>query len=145
MIKNKSGIIVRLIDVVLILLFGFISISQIEEVSRVHLPVSSETRLSTPDTENLISIAVFPYEKNRWGYLVENETKLLKTIEGVHLFLKDKKSFYKRDIRVKIYSEARAPIKYTMQVADLCEQMQLRKSLIVRLKERQSGLDTKLE
>ena len=143
--KKPSGIIIRLIDVVLILLFGFISISQIEDVSKINLPVSSQTTLSTPDTENLITVAIFPYERDQWGFLVENETKLLKRIEGVHVYLLNKKEYYRRDIRVKIFSEARAPIKYMMQVADLCEQLQLKKSLIVRLKERQSGLNTSLE
>ena len=39
---SRSGFIVRFVDVVLILLFGFISISSIR-VTEVELPTSSET------------------------------------------------------------------------------------------------------
>ena len=143
--KKKSGIVVRLIDVVLILLFGFISISQIDDASMVDLPISSETKLATPDTENLIPISIYHRRGNQWIYLVENETKSLSNIDAVHLYLKRKKRFFKRDIRVKIYSESMAPIKYTMQLTDLCEQLKLKKSLIVKLQSRQSGLQTSLE
>jgi len=143
--KKKSGIVVRLIDVVLILLFGFISISQIDDASMVDLPISSETKLATPDTENLIPISIYHRRGNQWIYLVENETKSLSNIDAVHLYLKNKQRFYKRDIRVKIYSEGMAPIKYTMQLTDLCEQLKLKKSLIVKLQSRQSGLQTSLE
>ena len=144
-IKRKSGLVVRLIDVVLILLFGFISISQIDDASMVDLPISSETKLSTPDTENLIPISIYHRGRNQWIYLVENETKSLSNIDAVHLYLKNKQRFYKRDIRVKIYSESMAPIKYTMQLTDLCEQLNPKKSLIVRLHSRQSGLQASLE
>jgi biopolymer transport protein ExbD len=129
--KKQSGIIIRLIDVVLILLFGFISISQLEKRSKVDLPVSDQTKLSTPDIENLIRIS---------GYLVENDNKILKNFNALHLYLKKKKKYFNRDIRIKIYSEAQAPIKYTMLIADLCEQLTLKKSVVVKLKTRQSGL-----
>lgn len=144
MIKKPKSILIRLIDVVLILLFGFISISQIEEASRVELPISSETKLSTPDTENLISVAIYQFPSGEWGYLVDNETKQIRSLDGLHLYLRTKKNYFKREARVKIYSEGKAPMKYVMQVADLCQQIDLKKSIIVKLKTRQSGLNTEL-
>ena len=138
--KKNSGIIIRLIDVVLILLFGFISISQLEKRSKVKLPVSSESKIAIPDSENLIQVAIFQYQPGKWGFLVDNETVLLKDINVMHRYLRRKKEFFKGEIRIKIYSEAKAPMKYTMQLADLCEQLNLKKSLIVKLKNRQSGL-----
>jgi biopolymer transport protein ExbD len=138
--KKNNGIIIRLIDVVLIILFGFISISQIQETSKVKLPVSSETKLSNPDYENIIPVTIYPHAKNQWGFWIESENKFFSHIGHLHRYLIDKRRYYKKDIRLKIYSEARAPIKYAMQVADLCEQLKFQKSIIVKLKERQSGL-----
>ena len=138
--KNE-GIIIRLIDVVLILLFGFITISKIQETSKVLLPVSSESRLSTPDTENLIPVTIQPFGQNRYSYYLESENINFTSIQSLYGYLKKKKSFFKRDIRLKIYSEANAPIKYTMEIADLCEQLKLKKSLIVKLQTKQSGLN----
>ena len=140
--QKASGLIIRLIDVVLILLFGFISISQIEKRSKVNLPLSSETKLSTPDTENLIRVSIYPYHEDKWGFLVENEMVLIETIQDLHRYLIDKMQFYETQIRIKIYSEATAPIKYTMQVADLCEHLKLNKSLIVKMKTKRSGFRT---
>ena len=138
--KKTSGLLIRLIDVVLILLFGFISISQLEQRSKIHLPISSETKLSTPDPENLIRISVYPFTEGQWGFLVENETQLIQDVRQLHRYLKNKKQFFSGEIRVKIYSEATSPIKYTMQVADLCNQMGLKKSLVLKMKNRRSGI-----
>ncbi|NQT26907.1 biopolymer transporter ExbD [candidate division KSB1 bacterium] len=138
--KKDDGLIIRLIDVVLILLFGFISISQVEQRSKVNLPVSTETRTSKPDTENLIEIAIFPYENDQYGYLLENETLLIKSYEELVSYVSKKQSKYKGKVRVKIYSESKAPIRYAMQIADFCERRNFDKSLVVKSLKSQSGL-----
>jgi|GEM_PF-396897 len=138
--RKRSGLLIRLIDVVLILLFGFISISQVEKRSRIDLPVSTETRHSRPDRENLIRVAVAPLRSGEWGFLVENETRLLRDARALQHYLIQKRTFYHGDARVKIYAEAGSPMRYTMLAADLCEQLQLKKSLVVRMTGSRSGL-----
>lgn len=138
--KKGGGLLIRLIDVVLILLFGFVSISQVEKRSKVDLPVSTETRVSKPDTENLIEIAVYEYEPGQYGYLLENETVLKKTHEQLFAYIIQKQSKFKGRIRVKIYSEATAPIRYAMAIADFCERRRLSKSLVVKSLKSKSGL-----
>jgi biopolymer transport protein ExbD len=137
---RSQGILIRLIDVVLILLFGFVSISQLERRSKVNLPVSSESKLNHPDPENLLRVSIYPYDDNQYGFLVENESLLLKDIQDLHRYLKHKKQYFIGEIRIKIYAEASSPIKYTMQVADLCEQLGIKKSLVMKLKSGKSGL-----
>lgn len=138
--KKRSGLLIRLIDVVLILLFGFISISQVEKRSRIDLPVSTETLHSRPDRENLIRVAVAPLQPGEWGFLVENETRLLKDARALQHYLIQKSAFFQGDVRVKIYAEAGSPMRYTMLAADLCEHLQLKKSLVVRMSGSKSGL-----
>jgi len=138
--KKRSGMIVRLIDVVLNLLFGFMAISNVQQKVQVTLPVSSQTKLGKPDTENLIPVIVHPNGRGGWVFLVENETLALADIKRLGRYFETKKDFYKREIRVKIYSEAKAPIRYLMQISDLCEKMNLKKSIVVKLSNRQSGL-----
>ena len=138
--KKGGGLLIRLIDVVLILLFGFISISQVEKRSKVNLPVSTETRVSKPDTENLIEIAVYEYEPNQYGYLVENETVLKKNEAELGSYIIQKQTKFKGKVRVKIYSESTAPIRYAMAIADFCERRRLAKSLVVKSLKTKSGL-----
>ena len=138
--KKGGGLLIRLIDVVLILLFGFISISQVEKRSKVNLPVSTETSVSKPDMQNLIEIAVYEYEPNQYGYLVENETVLIRTENELKAYILKKKSKFKSKGRVKICSEAKAPIRYAMVIADFCENKDLDKSLVVKSLKTKSGL-----
>ena len=57
---GQGSMLLRLIDVVLILLFGFIAISEITFQSKVDLPKSNETPPSYPDKEEIIFIGILP-------------------------------------------------------------------------------------
>ena len=57
---SKGGNILRLIDIVLILLFGFISISEVSQRSRIRLAESTETPQSPPDKEEIIVVGISP-------------------------------------------------------------------------------------
>ena len=54
---RAKGFILRFVDVVLILLFGFISISNLQD-TEVNLPESSETAPVAMDTEEVVFIGV---------------------------------------------------------------------------------------
>ena len=108
---------IRLIDVVFILLFGFISISEISEKSRIELPESAETPPSNPDQEEVLFVGI----DSDGRYLLEEETRMVDSPEGLFYYLREQVQTANRngkEFRVRIRSNWNTPIKYTMAAAD---------------------------
>lgn len=55
---NKSGMIIRLIDVVLLLLFGFIKVSQIVFMSQIKLPPKQQQDLNLDENKEIEIISL---------------------------------------------------------------------------------------
>lgn len=128
----KGDIVIRLIDVVLILLFGFISISQVSRNSQIDLPKSTQIPLSNPDKEEILIINI---TKNG-EYLVDDETR---TINGDSLYnyIYQKKKLFEADealIRVRIRSDRDAPARFTFDLATICDHLNIAKSIDVQRK-----------
>ena len=126
-----GGSIIRLIDVVFILLFGFISISEITERSKIKLPESAETPPSNPDKEKVLFLGIDSEGK----YLVENETKVIFSTQDLFFYLQGKAAEMRRsgdELRVRIRSNWDTPIKFTMAAADICDNLQVQKGIDVR-------------
>lgn len=125
-----SGIVIRLIDVVLILLFGFISISEVSQQTKVNLPRSTQVPLSNPDKEEILIIGI-----NSDGiYLVDEEETEIDDLRILEAYIHTKQDAYLiqgANIRVRIRSDRNAPAKYTMQLATLCDQLNIPKSIDV--------------
>ena len=130
---NQGGIVIRLVDVVLILLFGFISISEISSKSIIHLPKSTQTEYSLPDKENLLIVGITPQGK----FLVEDESQLLSDFQSLKNYIlnkNEKNQKNKIETRVRIRSNWNTPIKYTIAVANLCDELKIPKGMDVVLK-----------
>lgn len=130
---SQGGIVIRLIDVVLILLFGFISISEISSKSMIHLPKSTQTQYSLPDKENLLIVGITPQGK----FLVEDESRLLSDFQSLKNYIlnkNDENIKNKIETRVRIRSNWNTPIKYTIAVANLCDELKIPKGMDVVLK-----------
>lgn len=130
---SQGGIVIRLIDVVLILLFGFISISEISSKSLVELPKSSQTKYSLPDNENLLIIGIMPDGR----YVIENENEFVFDFDAVKFYVVSKNEENIRnkiDTRVRIRSNWDTPIKYTLMLANLCDYLGIPKGIDVILK-----------
>ena len=128
---KSGGGLIRLIDVVFILLFGFISISEISEKSKIELPKSSEMPPSNPDTEEVLFIGI----DSEGRYLVEAETKVITTPDVLFRYLSSKvtKANARGDaFRVRIRSNWDTAIKYTMTAADICDHLNIPKGIDVR-------------
>ncbi|HEX9654838.1 MAG TPA: biopolymer transporter ExbD [bacterium] len=128
---GNSGSLIRLIDVVFILLFGFISISEINERSRIKLPESVETPPSNPDKEHVLFVAI----DSAGLYLVENETQIISDAPTLYNYLKTKTQeslSHNEELRVRIRSNFNTPIKYTMAAADICDNLNIPKGIDVR-------------
>jgi len=123
----------RFVDVVLILLFGFISISEVSEQSRIKLPISSETPPSYPDKETVIFIGI----TQNGLFLVENEQKIITNIQDLKRYILRKKRFYgARGIAIRIRYRANwnTPVRHTIEAAALCDALDIPKGIDVRLK-----------
>lgn len=129
---NQGGIVIRLIDVVLILLFGFISISEISSKSLVQLPKSKQMTYALPDKEDLLIIGITADGK----FLVEEESEMIEDFNSLKFYIVTKHAENVRnkvDTRVRIRSNWDTPIKYTIAVANVCDMLQIPKGMDVVL------------
>jgi biopolymer transport protein ExbD len=129
---SQSGVVIRLIDVVLILLFGFISISEISSKSLIHLPKSKQMTYALPDREDLIIIGITPEGK----FLVEDESEMINDFNALKYYIvmkHDEKSTNNVETRVRIRSNWNTPIKYTIAVANVCDMLHIPKGMDVIL------------
>ncbi len=124
-----SGFILRFVDVVLILLFGFITISNLQD-TEVNLPESTETAPVAMDTEEVLFIGVLA----NGNFLIEDETVLVTSLESVreHL-IASKRSISGGPLKVRIRSSKDAAARDAFAVATLCDELGLNKSLEVEL------------
>jgi biopolymer transport protein ExbD len=116
---SKGGIIIRLIDIVLILLFGFLIVSEVNRKSPVKLPHSDVKVKREIDDEELLIIGI---RADKSLYL-EGEDRVIPSLtELYNLIIVRNHSFaaIHRKFRVRIRSEWNLPIKYTMQIANFC-------------------------
>ncbi|MFQ5602574.1 MAG: ExbD/TolR family protein [bacterium] len=128
---GTGGTLIRLIDIVFILLFGFISISEINEKSQIELPKSSETPPSNPDKEQVIFVGIRP----DGIYLLEHEQKMIGDPLQLFSYLQNKAAQAVEqgtEIRVRIRSNFDTPIKYTMAASDICDHLNIPKGIDVR-------------
>jgi biopolymer transport protein ExbD len=137
---NQGGIVIRLIDIVLNLLFGFISISEISSRSVIHLPKSEQVTYSLPDKEALTIIGITAEGK----FIVEDETEAITDFNELKNYLIAKQEENEKNkiaMRVRIRSEWKAPIKYTLAVANLCDYLCIPKGMDVSLKGKNSSFN----
>lgn len=131
----KKGIILRLVDVVLILLFGFISISEVARQSKIELAKTTQFPVEKLEREETIFIAV----TSDGNFLVEDESVLIKDINSLKNYLLSKKVEFRNlnaKARVRIRSNWDAPIKYTLAISELCDKLNIKKSVDVMRVER---------
>lgn len=129
---NQGGIVIRLIDVVLILLFGFISISEVSSKSLIHLPKSKQMVYSLPDRENLLIVGITSDGK----FLVNDETEMVENFSALkyYIVMKHEENLKNNvETRVRIRSNWNTPIKYTIAVANVCDMLNIPKGMDVIL------------
>lgn len=126
---KKGGIIVRLIDVVLILLFGFISISEISRRSAIDLPKSDAVPVTNPQSDETLIIGI----RRDGTYLVDNESRVIHSLDEMVAYLDQYLGTVNEGNlpRVKLLADWNAPIKYTIAVAHLCDERELPKGIEV--------------
>ncbi|MFQ5709395.1 MAG: ExbD/TolR family protein [bacterium] len=128
---TKGGIIIRLIDVAMIILFGFIVISDIKVRAQIKLP-SDEQQSETKITEQKLILVQVGLEGD---YVIkENEDVVAETSDLHVLEEKLAKLFHDyrsagTDMIVLIEPDQDSIIQRTIDVLDICERNQIPKNI----------------
>ncbi len=126
---KDSGFIVRFVDVVLILLFGFITISNLQN-SEVTLPESAEAEPRPMEVEEVAYVGILP----DGTFLIEDETVLISSVAMLRAHLNDRVAALPDGVlKVRIRSSWDAPVQHALDVAALCDELGLEKSIEVEL------------
>lgn len=120
----------RLVDVVLILLFGFISISSTKG-TRIDRLTSSETSLLPVETQETLYVGV----TGEGDYLVENEQVSLAQPGDVQSYLiRQQARSDEQGIKVRIRASRRATARSVFLLAAMCDSLGIPKALEVEVR-----------
>lgn len=126
---QKSGFVVRFVDVVLILLFGFISISSVR-ATEIDLAESTEIPAPIPDSDDVVFVGIRP----DGTYLVDDERQALRGARQLFDFLSGEVArLGQRPVTVRIRASHDTPMRYLVDAARVTDQLGLPKALEVRM------------
>jgi len=121
---NTGGIIIRLIDVAMIILFGFIAISDVKVRAQIKLPAEDKEQLETEEDEPVVVfVKVDPYD----GFLIERDDAVLHSTTEVAELEAQLSELFKttvtagRKLVVLIEPHEDSMIQHTVDVLDICE------------------------
>ena len=127
---RRSGFIVRFVDVVLILLFGFISISSIRE-TEIDLPTSSETPPTQEELEEVLFIGI----RGDGTYLVDDERAQLRGGQTLYGFLGTQlEALGDVPVTVHIRASHDTPVRYLVEAARVFKRRRLQEGLLAEAK-----------
>ena len=126
---SRSGFIVRLVDVVLILLFGFISISNARD-SALDLIESDEMTPSLVDNYEVIFLGVLDDGR----YLLEKRGSILGDIDEVRTYLLQERRLHSNiPLKVRIRATKNAPVQKVFALTSLCKDIDIANTLEVKV------------
>lgn len=134
---NRKGIIVRLVDVVLNLLFGFMCISQVQQHSQIKIAETREFDVDRIDKEEIVFIGI----TNDGRFLVEDEQMVISDVTELQNYIIMKRNEFqalKLKMRIRIRSNWDTPIKYSLWLSELCDQVGVAKGLDVKKVDKKS-------
>jgi len=124
-----SGFVVRFVDVVLILLFGFISISSIRE-TQIDLPLSTETPTPPPELEEILFVAI----RGDGVYLVDDERSEIRTPSALYGFLSAQLATMGAvPVKVRIRASHDTQMRFLIDAARVCDALGVAKAFEVRM------------
>jgi len=126
---NKGGYLLRFVDVVLILLFGFIVISDIDEDSQIILPSSYKAELMPPESDVVVFIGI----DSSGGFFDERENLSITTTNSLRNYITRKRNESGDKLKVRIRANFDTEAKYVMQAAQICDDLGVKKAIDVRI------------
>lgn len=127
-----GGMIVRMIDIVMILLFGFICTAELSSQSKIELPVTVELPPSNPDPEIVVYVAVLKDGSFLWGDEKQGTTDPA-VLEGFLAAQKSELTRSRNKMRVRIRANQDTPVRFVMQAAAMCDRLDVLKTVDVRI------------
>jgi biopolymer transport protein ExbD len=126
---GKSGFVVRFVDVVLILLFGFISISSVR-ATEVELPQSTEAPAPPPEIEEALFVGIRP----DGTYLLDEERVEIRGARALLAYLATEiDAMGDVPVKVRIRASRDAPMRYLVDAARVCDELGVPKALEVQM------------
>jgi biopolymer transport protein ExbD len=126
---QKSGFVVRFVDVVLILLFGFISISSVR-ATEIELPQSTETPPPPPEVEEVLFVGI----RADGTYLVDDERSEIRGAGNLLRFIASElESIGDRRLKVRIRASYNTPMRFLVDAARVADELDLPKALEVQM------------
>lgn len=126
---KSGGFLLRFVDVVLILLFGFIVISDLDEETRIILPESHETERAAPDMEVVVFISI----TSEGEYLNEAENLQFENLESLESYIQSKQNQLGNNLKVRIRANHDAQVRYAIAAAKICDRLNVKKAIDVKL------------
>lgn len=126
---SKNRFLLRFVDVVLILLFGFIVISDIDEDSQIILPTSSETQTVAGGSEVVLFIGI----TSEGRFIDERENILLSSERELTTYIQRHKDRFGEIAKVRIRANYDTEAKHAITVARICDEIGIKKALDVRI------------
>jgi biopolymer transport protein ExbD len=108
----------------MLLLFGFISISQISRKSIIALPRSASVQPAVPDREEIVFIGVLP----DGTFLVENETRSIVEPAVLQIYLRQTQArlaAQKTNMRVRIRANWDVSMSHVFKAVASCDALKL--------------------
>lgn len=131
--RRRSGngsLMIRMIDIVFILLFGFIAVSQISQAEAIEPPESEEALLAAPEGPHILVIGVKAADR----FSVENGEKVFRNVHSLRKYLEQaagRAAGSGEEFRVRIRANWDAPIETCMKAAKLCRDLGFAKGIDV--------------
>lgn len=126
---KRGRFLLRFVDVVLILLFGFIVISDIDEDSQIVLPSSYETERFQPGSEIVLFIGI----TSGGEFIDERENFLLPSDEALKSHIQQHKSRYGELAKVRIRANYDTQAYYAIRAAEICDEVDIKKAIDVKI------------
>ena len=126
---------IRLIDIVLIVLFGFIAIAKLDNQRKIELPKSKEAPPMIPDTLDVVHLTI-----TQTGELfidLDQEPSEYSEVEE-YLFLRKQDKMKNIEdtlytLKVTIRAEGMAPFKFVRETAEMCDRLEIPRSIMVEI------------
>lgn len=127
---GKSNLMIRLIDIVFILLFGFIAVSEINSAKSIAPPKSTEVTEDSPEGAHIVIVGI---QKDGIFTIGRGDivfTDLFKLQEYFTKVAYESRSNGKK-VGVRIRASWDAPVEYSLAVAKICKRLGLPKGIDV--------------
>ena len=118
---------IRLIDIVLIVLFGFIAIARLDNQRKIELPKSKEAPPMIPDTLDVVHVTI----THDGEFYIDLDQELSDYREVEEYLIKRKQDM--KDIKVTIRAEGMAPFQFVRETAEMCDRLKVPRSIMVEI------------